>query len=37
MTDTGAINDLYKSAPKEIKQDIYQAYTDAMKAARGKK
>lgn len=37
MTDTGAINDLYKSAPKEIKQDIYQAYTDAMKSARGKK
>jgi len=37
MTDTAAINDLYKSAPQELKADIYQAYTEAMKAARGKK
>lgn len=37
MTDTGAINDLYRMAPAHIKPDIYADYSAAMKAVRGKK
>jgi len=37
LTDSKAINDLYKDAPKSMQADIYQAYTEAMKGARGKK
>lgn len=34
MIDAGAINDLYRSAAHAMKSDIYQAYSDALKAAR---
>lgn len=37
LTDSKAINDLYKDAPKSMQADIYQAYTEAMKGVRGKK
>lgn len=36
MTDIVAINDLYKMAPQAMKQDIYQAYSGALKSAKGR-
>ena len=39
MTDPGAINDLFKSAPTHLQTEIHPAYADALKKAqpRGKK